>query len=71
MQYNEYVTKECDRWDTIAMLFYGDATKYEGIIAANPSVPLDPIIPANTVIRVPVLEDSQTVSSEEVPPWKR
>lgn len=69
MKYIEYITKEGDRWDLIAYEFYGDPYLYEPIIAANPEVPIKPVLPSGIKLRVPVIEVKNTV--EELPPWKR
>lgn len=69
MKYIEYITKEGDRWDLIAYEFYGDPYLYEPIVAANPDVPIKPILPSGIKLLVPVIETKNTV--EELPPWKR
>jgi len=68
----EHITRDGDRWDLLAWEFYGDALAYEGIIRANPSVPIYPILPAGLTLRIPILEDAPTsLALEELPPWKR
>jgi len=67
--YYEYITKEGDRWDLIANIYYGDPMKYEPIIAANHEVPLYPILPAGIKLIIPAIEVNNTI--EELPPWKR
>jgi len=67
--YYEYITKEGDRWDLIANLYYGDPMKYEPIITANPEVTIYPILPAGIKLIIPVIEVNNTI--EELPPWKR
>ena len=69
-EYFEYITKDGDRWDLIAYVFYGDATKYEPIISANPDVAITPILPSGIMLRIPDIQDEETVSSEDLPPWK-
>src|SRR5690606_8109276 len=39
-QYLSHVTREGERWDQLAFTYYGDATRYEPIVRANPQVPL-------------------------------
>jgi len=70
-EYLEYTTQQDDRWDLIAYRFYGDATRYEPIVRANPHVAIRPTLPAGETLRVPVLEASDAVPSAELPPWKR
>lgn len=70
-EYNEYVTVQSDRWDLIADKFYGDPTRYEEIIAANPDVPITPILASGLVLRIPITTTAQAVAAMELPPWKR
>lgn len=68
----EYVAKQGDRWDTIAFKAYGDATLINGIIEANPTIVISPILEAGTRIIVPILEQGDIqIDSELLPPWKR
>jgi phage tail protein X len=66
----EHVTREGDRWDSIAWEYYGDATAYEPIIAANPSIPISPVLPSGIKLYIPVITSEETVSTEGLPPWK-
>jgi len=70
-EFLEYVTKDGDRWDLIAYVYYGDSFGYERIIVANPSVPIIPILPSGLKLLIPVIEEEQTPQSEELPPWKQ
>lgn len=68
----EYVAKQGDRWDTIAFKAYGDATLVNGIIEANPTIVISPILEASTRVIVPILEQGDVqIDSELLPPWKR
>jgi phage tail protein X len=70
--YREIVTREGERWDTLAWRYYGDPFRYEPIIAANPQVPILPILPSGLVLQVPVLERAAAVVDDStLPPWKR
>lgn len=70
MKYTEYVTKEADRWDLIAYEFYGNAKKYEAIIAANPDIPITPILESGLIIKIPEIDDSsENANIEDLPPW--
>lgn len=66
----EHVTKDGDRWDLLAWEYYGDATGYERIIAANPAVAIEPILPSGIKILVPVLTEEETDTTGGLPPWK-
>lgn len=68
----EYITKQGDRWDTIAFKAYGDSTLINGIIEANTSIVISPILEAGTRVIVPILESGEIqIDSELLPPWKR
>ena len=67
----EHITRDGDRWDLLAWEYYGDATQYERIIAANNQVMIDPILPSGIIINIPVIEElpAELAESEELPPW--
>lgn len=65
-----YTTKQGDRWDTVAFKAYGDATRINELIAANPNVPIGDEIAANTILNVPVIPEP-TLDTNLLPPWKR
>lgn len=68
-EYYSYITKDGDRWDLIANKFYKNPSKYEPIIKANPDVAITPILDSGIHLRIPVLEDSETIKFT-LPPWK-
>lgn len=67
----EHITRTNDRWDLLAWEYYGDATLYERIIAANPEVMISPVLPPGIRLVIPVLEDADVIAAEELPPWKQ
>lgn len=68
----EYITKDGDRWDTIANKAYGDPTLFAGIIEANTATVISPIIQTGTRLIIPILEQNEIeVDAELLPPWKR
>ena len=67
----EHVTGNGERWDQIANRYYGDPTKYERIIAANPSVAIVPTLEAGLRLSIPVDEVAIDVITVGLPPWKR
>ncbi len=67
----EHVTKEGDRWDLLAWEYYGDATAYEEIVAANPDVTMSPMLPSGIKLLIPVREKAENEATESLPPWKR
>jgi len=71
MGFVQYTTKQGDRWDLIAYEAYGDVTKMQIIMDANPAVALTPLIPAGTVLNIPVVEEEEAITLSQLPPWKR
>lgn len=69
-EFFKYITKDADRWDLIAYEFYGNAALYEPIITANPEVPITPILPSGINLKIPVLEQENTIEFK-LPPWKK
>jgi phage tail protein X len=67
----EHRTQDGERWDTLAWRYYADATRYEPIIAANPCIPIAPVLPSGVLVYIPVLAPSDAAKSAEVPPWLR
>lgn len=68
----EYITKDGERWDTIANKAYGDPLLFAGIIEANKSIVVSPIIQSGTRLMIPILEQNEIeVDTELLPPWKR
>lgn len=71
-EYTEYIAKGGDRWDLVAFYAYGDPFKMKLILAANPTVPISPIIKAGTRLLVPIiLPADNTAPALALPPWKR
>ena len=65
-----YTTKQGDTWDTVAFKAYGDVTRINEIIAANPNVPITDQIAANTTLNIPIIPEP-TLDETLLPPWKR
>ncbi len=69
-EYYSYITKDNDRWDLIAYKYYKTPTLYEEIIKANPEVKVTPLLDSGIKLKIPVLEESETIKFE-TPPWKK
>lgn len=69
-EFYSYITKENDRWDLISNQFYRTPTLYEEIIKANPTVKITPLLPAGINLKIPVLDQAETIQFE-LPPWKK
>ena len=71
MEYIEHITLDGDRWDQIATLYYGDASRISPLAEANEHLLVLPVLPGGLPVRVPILEDDNNLLPEELPPWKR
>ena len=72
MEFQQYVTNDGDCWDSVAYKAYGNPNLIEGIISANPDVAITDVLPGGVVLRIPIIEEEQTVTNlENLPPWKR
>ena len=69
-EYYSYITKDNDRWDLITYKYYKNPALYEEIIKANPEMKITPILDSGIKLKIPVLEESETIKFE-TPPWKK
>ncbi len=69
-EYYTYITRDGDRWDMISQKYYNTPNLYEEIIKANPEIPIEPVLDAGIKLKIPVLEESETIQFE-LPPWKK
>lgn len=69
-QFYSYITKTNDRWDLIAYKFYKDATKYEPIIKANPTIAITPVLKPGIKLKIPVLQKDSQINFV-LPPWRK
>lgn len=72
-EYIVHVSADGDRWDQLSAQYYDDPYGYERLIAANPHLPIVPVLAAGWEVRVPLLEDTEAelLDDELLPPWKR
>lgn len=76
-QFITHHTTAAERWDLLAWEYYGDATLYAPIIAANWSrimaglLSVDAVFNAGVIIGVPILVVNKAVDTADLPPWKR
>lgn len=68
-QYLTHITRDGERWDQLAFIYYGDALRYEPIIRANQHVPISTTLQAGLKLRIPLLDVKAT--TEDLPPWLR
>ena len=68
-QFIAHVTVSGERWDLLAWTYYGDASLYSPIIMANPSIPIEPVFEAGLAIAIPLIQVSQSTTTN-LPPWK-
>jgi len=70
MDYKPHVVLSGERWDTIAVIEYGDPKYTPSIQMANPEIPLNSALEAGVVLRIPILDVVDT-KKELLPPWKQ
>lgn len=75
-EYVRYLTRQGDRWDTISKRCYGSPYLYERIIAANPTVPIRPVLDEGIELAIPLIaqpgtSDASRVAPERSPPWRK
>lgn len=71
-EFTQYITSEGERWDTVAYKAYGDASAFEKIVVANPTVAMFKRLPAGVRLKVPVVERTAVLTDTELlPPWKQ
>ena len=68
-QFLAHVTVSGERWDLLAWTYYGDPSLYSPIIMANPTIAIEPTFEAGLQIAIPLLQVSQSVTTN-LPPWK-
>ena len=66
-----YITREGERIDQLSDRFYGGMHGISILADANMSVPLDAIFPMGTVLIIPIIDDTQVITNDNLPPWKR
>jgi phage tail protein X len=54
-QYLAYTTGPADRWDTIAWRAYGDPTLVGGLILANATIAISPVLPQGVTVYCPLI----------------
>lgn len=67
-------TREGERWDSLAYLYYGDPHAIGRLAEANPHLDLAPLLPTGTIVLIPVVDQADAavaIASSELPPWKR
>lgn len=65
-----YTTKEGETWGKIAWDNYNSMGGIATIMNANPHVPADPVIPAGTVLIIPIIDDTDdAIITKNTPPW--
>jgi phage tail protein X len=71
---NEYLTHKTragDRWDLLAMEYYGNAFATEFLLDANPGLAALAILPAGLALKVPLVDAADINPQQEgVVPWR-
>lgn len=71
MESINHITGQGETWSSIAWKMYGSMSGIQTLIEANPTVPIDTILPERTIIIVPIKDDTDSsVIFSKLPPWK-
>jgi hypothetical protein len=66
----QYIVIAPERWDYIANKAYGKPGMVTPLVKANPNVLITAVIPAGTILNIPILEEDQVqIDSDLLPPW--
>jgi phage tail protein X len=69
-----HITREGERWDTIAWHYYGSPIAYGPLIEINRAAPIMPQLPAGLRLVIPILTTDQVTAqhvNQNLPPWKQ
>ena len=69
LAYREYLTREGDTFDALALQMYGEETLARYIIDFNPDYADVLIFEADVLLRLPIIENVET--PDTLPPWRR
>ena len=69
ISYKEYITRQGDTFDALALEMYGEETLAHYIIEFNPDYADVLIFEANVPLRLPIVENVET--PDTLPPWRR
>ena len=64
-----HITSQGERWDSIAWRYYGSVNEAGRIMAANPDMPLVPVLPGGLRLTIPVIDAPELEETVELPPW--
>ncbi len=67
--YQEYITREGDTYDVLALDVYNDERMSSYIIQANPQYMETLIFDAGVKLKLPLLDNSERPAT--LPPWRR
>lgn len=68
-----YKVQGGETWSSIAYKMYGDETLTDGIINANPRVPVTMRLPQGLTLYIPILsyDDNVNIPNSQLPPWRQ
>ena len=69
ISYKEYMTRQGDTFDALALEMYGEDSLAHYIIEFNPDHADVLIFEANVPLRLPIVENVET--PDTLPPWRR
>lgn len=62
-----YTTIEGETWASVSYKNYGTVNYITTLIANNPQVPVESILPAGTILIIPIIEQATLIQTA---PWK-
>jgi hypothetical protein len=66
-----HICSQGQTWGYLANLYYGSMKGIKTLIAANPDVPIDTVLPYGTTLIVPIVENTDSaLIITKLPPWK-
>jgi len=55
-EYGTYLWKQSDRWDLLAMNYFGNPQQWHALVDANPHIQDPHMVEPGTVIRIPLVD---------------
>lgn len=70
-KYYKYRTRSGDTYDMLALAFYNEERLASKIVQSNPRYSGVVVFEAGVLLKIPVLDNSNTAAPETVAPWRR
>lgn len=77
----QHTTIQGQRWDSVAIEYYGslkitvneeERSSIGYLIESNPGVPVYDVFPDGVILDIPIIQKSEVITDlEKMPPWKQ